>query len=123
MRNKRTCCNCQYSRVIGKDNKIIDCINNEVDFNLLDKYKRNPILMPKICGHYKPKLIKKCKYCGHPINQPLWNWPYWVEDVFEDLPVCSYRCQRILQNKLDLRTENLSFDFNEDEHRNENYPF
>ena len=26
---------------------IVDCIEGKVDYNLLDKYKRNPIIMPK----------------------------------------------------------------------------
>ena len=108
----KTCYNCQHSRIIP-ETKVVDCLHSEVDFNVLDQYKRNPIVIPEYCGHYKPKMVKKCRNCEEIINKPAYNWQYWVEDVFEDLPVCSRRCQEKLQVELDRRTDNFKVDFKE----------
>ena len=118
-RNKRSCHNCQHSRIIRGKSSVVDCLHPEVDFKLLDKHKNNPAILPQVCGHYRPVLIENCLHCNQPINQPAWSWNLWVEDVFEDLPVCCYRCQKQLQKELDRRTDNFSF--NPESY--EDYPF
>ncbi len=118
MGNKKSCYNCQYSRLINERKKV-DCINGNVSYELLDKYKENPYLLPGMCGEYKPELVEECKNCGEKINQPIFSWHLWVEDVFEELAVCSRRCQEKLQEKLDKRTDNFTFNLDE----NEEYPF
>ena len=120
----KSCRNCKYSRSL---NKVIDCLNPEVDYKLLDKYKKNPRVIPEFCGNYEPEMVKKCCYCDETINSPEYNWKYWVEDVFENLPVCSRRCQEELQAELDKEVANFNMDFEEGENNNDNsetdYPF
>ena len=119
-RNK-SCYNCQHSRILP-DSKVVDCLHLEVDFNVLDQYKRTPRVVPHYCGQYAPEIVKKCRHCEEIINQPAYDWQYWVEDVFEDLPVCSRRCQEQLQSELDKRTDNLQINFKNQEN-DEKYPF
>jgi len=116
----KSCHNCKNSRTV---NKMIDCLNPDVNYKLLDKYKKNPGVIPQFCGHYEPKMVKKCFYCDETIHHPVYTWRYWVEDVFEDLPVCSRRCQEELQAELDHRTDNFSTNFTENEDENDDYPF
>lgn len=108
MRGKRTCYNCSRSRIIpgrqidefNSEPDVVDCIDSKVDYRLLDKYYRNALLMPRLCKRYDPKLIKRCEYCGQEINKPMWNWPFWVRDVFEHYAVCSPECQDAFKNKI-----------------------
>ena len=125
-KNIRSCYNCQHSRIIKVENDkqvyLFDCTNYEVDCRLLDKYNRNPFVMPGVCGRYKPILITKCKNCNKAINEPIWNWPYWVEDVFEDLAVCCPQCRKELLKKLKRNKSKLNFEFKEQK-ENTDYPF
>ena len=121
LKRNKSCNNCQYSRIIP-DSKVVDCLHLEVDFNVLDQYKRVPTIVPEHCGYYEPKIIKSCKNCEEIINHPAYSWRYWVEDVFEQLPVCSRRCQENLQDKLDQRTDNLKINYKKEED-DKNYPF
>ena len=118
----KTCYNCQHSRIIP-DTKVVDCLHSEVDFGVLDKYKRNPMVIPQYCGQYTPEMVQKCRHCEKIIHHPLYNWQYWVEDVFEDLPVCSRKCQEELQAELDRRTDNFRVDFQENDDEKGEYPF
>ena len=117
----KSCHNCKHSRSI---HKVIDCLQPDVDYKLLDKYKKNPRVIPQFCGQYTPEMIIKCRCCKETIHHPVYNWRYWVEDVFEDLPVCSRRCQEELQAELDQRTDNFDVDFTKDSDiDNKDYPF
>ena len=117
----KSCQNCKKSRSI--DNKTIDCLSPDVNYKLLDKYKKNPRIIPQFCGYYVPQMIAKCSYCKETINYPEYTWRYWVQDVFEDLPVCSRRCQEKLQSKLDHRTDNFNTNFTENDGEYKDYPF
>lgn len=123
MIGKQSCWNCTRSRIIKgrkideftSEPDIVDCIEGKVDYNLLDKYKRNPIIMPKVCNHYDPELIEKCYYCGQEINKPVWNWPHWVDGVFDEWPVCNQECSEALQKELDESLEDFDIYFYDEE--------
>ena len=114
-KRQKSCLNCSYCRCIAgehsdyhKEPDIIDCLNPDVDYRLIDRH--NTDTLPGVCKNYKAKLIKACSYCQEVINQPIYNWLFWVEDIFENLPVCSSFCQKKLQEKLDTRTDNFHDD-------------
>ena len=116
----KSCHNCKHSRSI---HKVIDCLNPDVAYKLIDKYKKNIRVIPQFCGQYEPEMVIKCSYCEESVNQPKYCWKYWVEDVFEDLPVCSRRCQEELQAELDRRTDNFNTNFTENDGEDRKYPF
>lgn len=130
---KKTCHNCAKSRIIKgreidefhREPDMIDCVEGKVDYKLLDRYNRNPYLMPKLCQQYTPRLIDKCHHCGQEIKKPIWNWPYWVEDIFDDWPVCSIECKNAMKKKIkDMENQYdvFHFEYNDDLDENE-FPF
>lgn len=129
---KRSCANCGhhkwYPGGITKDfvqrPDIHECTCQYVPYTVFDEAKQDrdekgwewdPDVMPEICGYYTPELVGECKQCGKYVETPRLEWELWVEDPFGTLPVCSKKCQRKLQARVDRQVKKIKEGDGEDE--------
>lgn len=54
--------------------------------------------LAKLCGAFKPRLVKSCGCCSTTMNTPEYLWPLWVPNMLklEDDPACSPECYVVL---------------------------
>lgn len=101
MKGKKDCFHCIHGHHVEGDYgdywtpsepSYIECENDKVDWDELEKSKKehdfNEDKLPYVCGHYKPKIIKKCNGCNKEINIPSDEIEYYLEDT----PICSKEC-------------------------------
>ena len=50
------------------------------------------------CGHFNPRLVKKCTKCRRRIDKPEYNWPLWA-CCWDLEPVCSKECKTELEEE------------------------
>lgn len=76
------------------------------DVELYEDELDDPKCDARKCRHFKPTLIENCSECGRPINQPYYNWKYWVV-FYDDQPVCCQVCKKIGQAKVNKEIEEM----------------
>lgn len=52
------------------------------------------------CLLFVPRLIEACGNCGRDIGKPEFEWKLWCSSVHSQIPVCSEKCQKELDKKM-----------------------
>lgn len=116
MKCKKACYNCEYGEFIKGcaatyfdpgEPDAYDCKNERVDEDLVfaigDRYDWEDEAYEKIaeeCGGYIPREIEKCKNCKKPMNENIYSWGIWAEDMWDgEVPVCSEKCKEEWKQK------------------------
>jgi len=110
MKGKKACYNCLHGNFVGGypdtyeepgEPDGYECINDRVDEDLLfsigDRYNWDDKayeMIAKECGEYTPRKIEKCKNCKKPMNENMYSWGLWAEDMWNgEVAVCSEKCK------------------------------
>lgn len=116
LKRKKTCFNCKNLRKVKGDysqgqSDLIDCTSSKVDYKTIGRLHNNSRILPEICGDYNPIMIDNCANCGKSINKPIWSWNFWVDEVFDKVPVCSLKCKKEKEKEIENAVNSYNFNF------------